>query len=207
MLSEIECREIARSLLDAGINRVPIMKPSQTHPALEMADAYRIQDFWAEAKTRNGARLIGHKIGLTSRAMQRIARIAEPDYGRIFSDAVYGDGSRIEASLFIQARVEMELAFIMEDGLDAADAQLYDVLRAIEFVVPALEISDFRTPMPRTIADTVADNAAFGAIVVGSPVPPGEVNLRWVQERRHQGKRTLRRGHGTPRREHRLAGQ
>ncbi|MDR0440034.1 MAG: fumarylacetoacetate hydrolase family protein [Candidatus Accumulibacter sp.] len=180
MLNENECQEIAHALLNAEKTREPIVKPSQSHPALEMEDAYRIQEFWAEAKTRSGAHLIGLKIGLTSRAMQRTARIAEPDYGRIFSDAVYGDGAQIDASAFIRARVEMELAFVMGDGLEGSHVRLYDVLRATEFVVPALEINDFRTPVPRTIADTVADNAAFGAIVVGSPVPPQEVNLRWV---------------------------
>ena len=180
MLNENECREIAHALLNAGETREPLAKPSQSHPALEISDAYRIQDFWAEAKSTGGARLIGHKIGLTSRAMQRAVQIAEPDYGRIFSDAVYGDGARIAATNFINARVEMELAFIMGSDLEGSSVQLYDVLRATEFIVPALEICDFRTQMPRTIADTVADNAAFGAVVVGSPIPPGEVDLRRV---------------------------
>jgi 2-oxo-hept-3-ene-1,7-dioate hydratase len=180
MLNENECREIAQALLNAGKNHRPIIKPSQSYPAFEIEDAYRIQDFWAEAKIARGVRLIGHKIGLTSKVMQRTAQIDEPDHGRIFSDAVYCDGAQIEASSFINARVEMELAFIMGEDLEGPDVQLYDVLRATEFVVPALEINDFRTQMPRTIADTVADNAAFGAIVVGSPVLPQEVNLRWV---------------------------
>jgi 2-oxo-hept-3-ene-1,7-dioate hydratase len=180
MLNENECREIAHALLSAGENRRPIMKPSLNYPALEIGDAYRIQNFWADEKIAKGMRLIGHKIGLTSKVMQRTAQIDEPDYGRIFSDAVYDNGAQIEASGFISARVEMELAFIMGDDLEGPDVQLYDVLRATEFVVPALEINDFRTQTPRTIADTVADNAAFGAIVVGSPVPPQEINLRWV---------------------------
>jgi 2-oxo-hept-3-ene-1,7-dioate hydratase len=180
MLNENECREIARALLGAGENRKPIEKPSESHPALEIADAYRIQDFWAEEKIRGGARLIGHKIGLTSRAMQRTARIDEPDYGRIFSDAVHDNGARMEAASFIAARVEMELAFIMGDALEGPDVRLYDVLRATEFVVPALEINDFRTRTPRTLADTIADNAAFGAVVVGSPVLPHDVDLRRV---------------------------
>ncbi|GHU28759.1 2-oxo-hepta-3-ene-1,7-dioic acid hydratase [Betaproteobacteria bacterium] len=180
MLNENECREIAQALLSAGNNHRPIIKPSLSYPALEIGDAYRIQDFWAEAKTAGGVRLVGHKIGLTSKVMQRTAQIDEPDYGRIFSDTVYGDGARIDSSNFINARVEIELAFIMGEDVEGPDVQLYDVLRATEFVVPALEINDFRTQMPRTLADTVADNAAFGAVVVGSPVPPCDVNLRWV---------------------------
>ncbi|MDR3221500.1 MAG: 2-oxo-hepta-3-ene-1,7-dioate hydratase, partial [Candidatus Accumulibacter sp.] len=97
MLNENECRTIANALLSAGAKRAPIVRPSQSHPALEMTDAYRIQYFWAEAKNSAGARLIGHKIGLTSKVMQRTAQIAEPDHGKIFSDAVYHDGARIEA--------------------------------------------------------------------------------------------------------------
>lgn len=181
MLNENECRTIANAFLSAKVNCAPIMRPSQSYPAFEITDAYRIQHFWAEAKNARGARLIGHKIGLTSKVMQRTAQITEPDHGKIFSDAVYYDGARIEASAFINPRVEVELAFIMGDDLAGPSVQLDDVLRATEFVVPALEINDFRTHMPRTIADTVADNAAFGAIVLGdNRFRPEEVDLRWV---------------------------
>jgi 2-oxo-hept-3-ene-1,7-dioate hydratase len=77
--------------------------------------------------------------------------------------------------------VEVELAFILGDSLEGPDVQLHDVLEATEFIVPALEINDFRTQMPRTIADTVADNAAFAAIVVGDkPIRPREADLRWI---------------------------
>ncbi|MCC8193924.1 MAG: fumarylacetoacetate hydrolase family protein [Deltaproteobacteria bacterium] len=181
MLNENECREIAFALLNACRDCKPIPKPSQRYPGLEVKDGYRIQDLWAKEKAVGGAKLVGHKIGLTSKAMQRTAQLAEPDHGKIFNDCVYADGSRLNASSFINARLEMELAFILGDDLEGPDTQLYDVVRATEFVVPALEVNDFRTDMPRTIADTIADNAAFGAIVVGGrPVRPQEVDLRWV---------------------------
>jgi 2-oxo-hept-3-ene-1,7-dioate hydratase len=181
MLNESECRGIARALLEARKNRAPITNPSQSCPALELSDAYRIQDFWAEAVIADGARMAGHKIGLTSKAMQRTAGISEPDFGKIFSNAVHGDGVRLEASSFIKPRVEMELAFVMGDDLEGPGVYPHDVLRATEYVVPALEINDFRTHMPRTIMDTIADNAAFAAIVLGgTSVRPCEVNLRWI---------------------------
>jgi 2-oxo-hept-3-ene-1,7-dioate hydratase len=144
-------------------------------------DAYRVQDLWAQARIDAGARVIGHKIGLTSRAMQLASKIEEPDYGRILDDAMYNDGAKIPANRFLKPRLEVELAFIMGDDLEGPGKRIYDVLRATEAVVPALEIIDYRTEVPRAIVDTIADNAAFGAIVVGGrPVRPYDIDVRWV---------------------------
>jgi 2-oxo-hept-3-ene-1,7-dioate hydratase len=148
---------------------------------MEIADAYRVQDLWAEARIAAGARMVGHKIGLTSRAMQLASKIDEPDYGRILDDAFFNDGARIPAGQFIKPRLEVELAFIMGEDLKGPGKRIYDVMRATEFVVPALEIIDYRTEVPRAIVDTIADNAAFGAIVVGGrPIRPMDVDIRWV---------------------------
>ena len=144
-------------------------------------DAYRVQDLWAQARISQGARVIGHKIGLTSRAMQRASKMTEPDYGRILDDAMFNDGAIIPAGRFLKPRLEVELAFIMGEDLEGPGKRIYDVLRATEAVVPALEIIDYRTEVPRAIVDTIADNAAFGAIVVGGrPVRPYDVDLRWI---------------------------
>jgi 2-oxo-hept-3-ene-1,7-dioate hydratase len=113
--------------------------------------------------------------------MQMASKMTEPDYGRILDDARYGDGARIKASDFIKPRLEVELAFIMGHDLKGPSAQVFDVLRATEFVTPALEIIDYRTEVPRAIVDTIADNAAFGAIVVGGrTIRPMDVDIRWV---------------------------
>ena len=89
---------------------------------MEIADAYRIQDLGAEARIANGARLAGHEIGLTSRAMQMAQKIAEPDYGRILDDALYNDGAQIRADLFIKPRLEVELVHSAPSACRSSEA-------------------------------------------------------------------------------------
>lgn len=181
MLTEAQRREGAEQILRAERERKPVPQLSKTFPQMEIADAYRVQDLWADARVANGARVVGHKIGLTSRAMQMASKMTEPDYGRILDDALYRDGARIKASDFIKPRLEVELAFIMREDVEGANVQVYDIMRATEFVTPALEIIDYRTEVPRAIVDTIADNAAFGAIVVGGrTIAPMDVDIRWV---------------------------
>lgn len=181
MLTDEDHRKAAEAILKAERERVPCPQLSKTFPGMEIADAYRVQDLWAEARIANGARLAGHKIGLTSRAMQMASKITEPDYGRILDDALYNDGARIKADDFIKPRLEVELAFIMGEDLSGPACRVHDVMRATEFVVPALEIIDYRTEVPRAIVDTIADNAAFGAIVLGGrTIRPFDVDVRWI---------------------------
>ncbi|BCH16637.1 MULTISPECIES: 2-oxo-hept-4-ene-1,7-dioate hydratase [unclassified Mesorhizobium] len=181
MLTDEERRSAAQALLGAEESRVPIPQLSKTYPQIEIEDAYRIQDLWAEGRIAKGARVAGHKIGLTSRAMQMASKMTEPDYGRILDDALFNDGAQIRADLFIKPRLEVELAFIMGENLEGPSTRIYDVMRATEFIVPALEIIDYRTEVPRAITDTIADNAAFGAIVVGGRViRPMDIDIRWI---------------------------
>jgi len=181
MLTEEQRRQGAEQILRAERDKKPVQQLSKTFPQMEIADAYRVQDIWAEGRIANGARVVGHKIGLTSRAMQMASKMTEPDYGRILDDALFQDGARIKAGRFIKPRLEVELAFIMGKDIEGANVQVYDVMRATEFVTPALEIIDYRTEVPRAIVDTIADNAAFGAIVVGGrTIAPMDVDIRWV---------------------------
>ena len=181
MLTEDDRRKAAEAILKAERERVPCVQLSKTFPDMEIADAYRIQDLWAEARIANGARLAGHKIGLTSRAMQMASKMTEPDYGRILDDALYNDGAQIRTETFIKPRLEVELAFIMGEDLSGPACRVHDVMRATEIVVPALEIIDYRTEVPRAIVDTIADNAAFGAIVLGGrTIRPFDVDIRWI---------------------------
>jgi 2-oxo-hept-3-ene-1,7-dioate hydratase len=174
-------RQAANAILTAETTKKPTPQLSKLFPAMEIQDAYRVQDLWAEERFAKGARLAGHKIGLTSRAMQMASKMTEPDYGRILDDALYNDGAVIKASDFLKPRLEVELAFILGEDLEGPGKRIYDVMRATEAVVPALEIIDYRTEVPRSIVDTIADNAAFGAIVVGGrPVRPYDVDVRWI---------------------------
>ena len=171
----------ADSLLKAEETRVVIPQLSKTYPEMTVEDAYDVQRLWAQGRMAKGARLVGRKIGLTSRAMQIASNWTEPDYGVILDDALYKDGAIIPAGRFIRPRLETELAFIMAEDWSGVGCQIHDVMRATELVVPALEVIDYRTEVPRQIVDTIADNAAFGAIILGGRVfRPFDLDVRWV---------------------------
>lgn len=181
MLSDHERQAAADALVTADRERRAIPQLSRSHPAMTIADAYDVQRRWAAARTAAGARIVGRKIGLTSRAMQQASKMTEPDYGVILDDTLFRDGARIPADRFIKPRLEVELAFIMGEDLAGAGCQMHDVMRATAHVTPALELIDYRTEVPRQIVDTIADNAAYGAIVLGGRiVRPLDTDLRWI---------------------------
>ena len=130
----------------------------------------------------------GHKIGLTSKAMQSALNIDEPDSGILLDDMFFADGGLVPSDRFIATRVEAELAFVMKSRLSGPDCTMFDVLNATDFVVPALEILDTRvervdpqTKATRKIFDTIADNAANAGIVLGGrPIRPMDADLRWI---------------------------
>jgi len=179
---------LADRLHEAERARTQIRQISLEHPDITLDDAYAIQALWVDRKIAEGRVVKGHKIGLTSRAMQQSSQIDEPDYGTLFDDMFYGDGSEIPASRFIVPRVEVELAFILGKTLRGPDVTLFDVYDAVEYVIPALEIIDARShnvdpdsKRPRKVFDTIADNAANAGVVLGGrPVRIGEFDLRWV---------------------------
>jgi 2-oxo-hept-3-ene-1,7-dioate hydratase len=181
MITETERRQAADALLEAGRTRQPIRQVSQTWPAMDIDDAYAVQKLWADSKVAQGARIVGHKIGLTSRAMQMASKMTEPDYGMLMDDMLFTDGARIPAAGFHAPRLEVELAFVLGKPLGGKHVTIYDVLDATAYVTPALEIIDYRTEVPRAIVDTIADNAAAAAMVTGGRVvKPMDIDLRWV---------------------------
>lgn len=181
MLTDDQRQAAANAILAAEISRIPCVQPSRQWPDMEIEDAYDIQRRWADARLAKGTKIVGRKIGLTSRAMQMASKMTEPDYGVILDDQLYQDGATIPANTFIKPRIETELAFVMGEDLQGEGCLLHDVLRATEYVTPALEIIDYRTEVPRAITDTIADNAAYGAIVLGGRIfKPFDVDLHWL---------------------------
>jgi 2-oxo-hept-3-ene-1,7-dioate hydratase len=183
MIEQSQRQAAAQALLQAELERRPIKQVSQTWPAMDIEDAYAVQALWAEEKVRAGSRIVGHKIGLTSRAMQMASKMTEPDYGVLLDDMLYADWAKIPTSRFQMPRLEVELAFVLGKtiGGGGRTVTVYDVLDATEYVTPALEIIDYRTEVPRTICDTIADNAAAAAMVTGGRiVRPMDIDLRWV---------------------------
>lgn len=173
---------IADELHQAQQHRRPVPLLTKRYPDMVIEDSYAIQQLWADQQLAAGRRKMGHKIGLTSKAMQDITGIDEPDYGVIFDDQIFESGSIFEWQDFTLPRVEMEVAFILKDDLHGPNVTIFDVLRATEYVCPALEILDAHIEIPgRTILDTIADNAALGAVVLGgTPVAPHDIDLRWI---------------------------
>lgn len=171
----------ADSLYDADTQVRTIAQLSRTYAGIELADAYAIQQLWLDRRVAEGARLVGRKIGLTSRAMQMASNFTEPDYGYLTDDMMLADGAQIVAARYMSPRLEVELAFIMGDDLQGPGCTVADVMRAAEFITPAMELIAYRTAVPRVIVDTIADNAAAGAIVTGGRlVRPFDVDIRWI---------------------------
>jgi 2-oxo-hept-3-ene-1,7-dioate hydratase len=173
---------IADELAEADRTRAVLPRITARYPDAEVEDAYAIQRAWRDRGLQAGRRLAGHKIGLTSRAMQAATGITEPDYGVMFADTVWENGAAIPFDAFTTVRIEVELAFVLKDPLEGPGCSLFDVLRATEYVTPALEVLNSHIELEgRTIVDTIADNAAYGGMVLGgAPVRPGDVDLRWV---------------------------
>lgn len=144
--------------------------------------AYAVQQTNTAAATAAGRRPCGHKIGLTSRAVQTQLGVFAPDFGVLFADLVHGDTEPIDLSTLLQPRAEAEVAFVLGRDLDQDLPTAADVLRATDHLLPAIEVADSRIAgWDITILDTVADNASSGVVVLGTtPTLVHEVDLRLV---------------------------
>jgi 2-oxo-hept-3-ene-1,7-dioate hydratase len=178
----------AAVLDEAERTATQVRQTTTVHPDMTMADAYRVQAAWLDLKLARGERLVGHKIGLTSRAMQSAMKIDTPDSGFLTDAMVFAPGSTLRAADFCDPKLEVELAFVLADDLSTGDLTIEDVLDATEYVVPAVELiaarsyrTDPETGRTRTVVDTISDNAADAGIVCGGErVAPRDVDVRWV---------------------------
>ena len=177
---------LAAELQQAEQSRVQIDHFSKRFPDMTIEDGYNISRAWVALKLTEGRTVKGHKIGLTSRAMQQASQITEPDYGTLLDDMFFTPGA-IPAARFIAPRVEVELAFVLKRKLEGASISIDNVLDATDCVMPAIEIIDARieqfdrhTKTMRKVFDTISDNAANAGIVLGGRrVLPREVDLPW----------------------------
>src|SRR5664279_3902970 len=144
MLSAADRSKAADILMAAQKERKQAVQLSVTFPGITIEDAYAISTEVAQRKLKAGARLIGHKVGLTSKAMQRSSMIDEPDFGFILDDQMIADGAKVRHADYCKPRVEVELAFVLGKRLQGPGVGLTDVLRATEYLVPAIEIVDAR---------------------------------------------------------------
>jgi 2-oxo-hept-3-ene-1,7-dioate hydratase len=185
---------LAEELDQSERSRNQLRHFSARYPEMTIQDAYAIQRAWIARKISAGRVLRGHKIGLTSRAMQQSSQIDEPDYGDLLDDMFFEAGRDIPFVRFIVPRVEVELAFVLKEDLGGPAVTLFDVLDATRFVTPAVEIIDARienvdreSGKPRRVFDTISDNAANAGIVLGgTPVGARDIDLRWVSALLHR---------------------
>lgn len=188
MLTQTQIDDAAQRLDAAEKARRQMPQLSLQYPGMTIDDAYAVQKAWIALKTAGGRVVRGHKIGLTSKAMQNAVNINEPDYGVLLDDMFFRDGGKIPCDRFIQLRAEAELAFVLKDRISGPDCTIFDVLNATDFIIPAIEILDARierfdpaTKATRKVVDTIADNAAnCGIILGGRPFRPLDADLRWL---------------------------
>ncbi len=177
------------ALLD-GAERIgtQIRQTTEAHPTMTIDDAYAVQAAWLALRLARGEKMVGHKIGLTSRAMQAAMNITTPDSGFITDTMVFEPGSTLTAADFCDPKLEVELCFVLATDLAGVGLSVDEVLDATDYVIPAVELiaartfrRDPATGRTRTVVDTIADNAANAGIISGgTPVGPRDLDLRWV---------------------------
>jgi len=163
----------ARALYDARRTRVPIPPFTDADPTLGMADGYAIQRELIDLLLADGDRIVGHKVGLTSKPMQKMVGVDSPDYGPVLASTIYRDGDTIPVSRFIAPKVEAEIVFVIGERLVGPGVTVTQAHAAIAGAVAAMEIVDSRIADWRIkLADTVADLASNGAMATSSRVVP-----------------------------------
>jgi len=177
------------ALLDqAERDATQMRQTTEQHADLTIDDAYVIQAAWQQIKLERGEELVGHKIGLTSRAMQAVMNITTPDSGFLTDKMVFEPNTELTAADFCDPKLEVELAFVLANDLAGDALTVDDVLDNTEYIVPAVELiaarsfrRDPNTERTRTVVDTIADNAANAGIIMGGHrVTPRDIDLRWV---------------------------
>ena len=181
-LSPATIEEAASSLYEAERTQRAIPPLVDTYEGLSVDEAYRIQLALIDRKLREGARVVGHKIGLTAVAMQQLLGVDQPDFGHILDTMMVQDGSAVDRSELIYPRVEGEITFLLKEDLRGPGVTVARVLAATEYVMPSLEIVDSRIADWRIkLADTISDNASSCRMVVGGRcLKPDAFDLRLV---------------------------
>jgi 2-keto-4-pentenoate hydratase len=172
-ISNEERKAAAKALADAERDTAPIAALSEQWPLIDVVDAYEIQRINIAERVAAGGVIRGHKVGLSSRAMQEMMGVHESDYGHLIDDMFVFEGDTIDTADLCFPRVEVEVAFVLGRPLPGKSCNIADVLRATEFVLPALEIIDSRIRDWKIgLSDTIADNASSCRVVLGGHPSP-----------------------------------
>jgi 2-keto-4-pentenoate hydratase len=174
--------ELAADLAQAERTRVPISPLTAAHPDIDVVDAYEIQLINIRQRVAEGARVVGHKVGLSSAAMQQMMGVDEPDYGHLLDEMQVFEDAPVPTAHYLYPRVEVEVGFILAEDLPGAECTEADVLAATEALVPSIELIDSRiTDWQIKLCDTIADNASSAGFVLGQArVAPADIDIRAV---------------------------
>lgn len=180
-LSEKARRAAAKALYDAELTLQWVPRLKVKHPEADIEDAYSIGQYVTDLKVAAGRKIKGHKVGYTSAAMREAFDVDEPDYGTIFDNWFVPEGSQVSMSRMNRPFVELELVFVLKTGLSGPDINELDVIRATDFIVPAIEICDGRQigESDWNVIDSIADAAGCGFVVVGG----NPIDLRTIDPR------------------------
>jgi len=170
MLDSAQRAAAAERLWAAERDRKPIEPLTQAFPGIDATDAYEIQLANIRRRLAAGARVRGHKVGLSSPVMQQMMGVDEPDYGHLLEDMVLPQDAPIRADRYCYPRIEVEIGYVLGSSLPGEGCTEEDVLAATEYVVPSLELIDSRiTDWRIKLADTIADNASSAGVILGAP--------------------------------------
>ena len=180
MLASQTRAELAAALAEAERSRVPMDPLTSGHPDIDVVDAYEIQLLNIRQRVADGARVIGHKVGLSSEAMQKMMGVDEPDYGHLLADMEVFEDKPVPAGTFLYPRVEVEVGFILADDLPGAGCTEDDVLAATAAFAPSIELIDTRIKDWKIkLCDTIADNASSAGWVLGKErVSPKDIDIQ-----------------------------
>jgi 2-keto-4-pentenoate hydratase len=181
-LSTAQREEAAEALRVAEQTQVAVPPLIQTYPDIDVVDSYEIQLLNIRRRLAAGATVYGHKVGLSSKAMQEMMGVDEPDYGHLLSDMVYSEGTPIPTASFLIPRVEVEVGFVLGDDLPGEGCTVEDVLRCTDFVAPAIELIDSRIADWKIgLMDTIADNASSCGVILGKErVRPADLDVKAI---------------------------
>lgn len=179
-MSTITLEDIASSLRAARRQGQPIEAPIETWPGLDPDGAFEVQKINVDHALADGDRLVGYKLGNIAKVMQDAFGLDQPDYGHLLASTFAYEGTALERDRFIAPYVELEPAFMLRKPLGGHNTTVADVIDAIEFALPAIEIIDSRVKQwDIGLCDTLADNGSTGAVILGgTPRRVTDLNLR-----------------------------
>ncbi|KAL4802255.1 hypothetical protein BDV18DRAFT_147139 [Aspergillus unguis] len=167
-MTAFDLYDVAVALRTARTEATPIDAPTKTWPSLDADGAFKVQQINSEHAVENGDRLVGYKLGNIAKVMQTAFGLDHPDYGFLHASSFVYEGTSIPRNKFIQPFVELEPAFVLKSGLKGPNVTVVDVIKAIDYAIPVIEIIDSRVKnWAIDLPDTLAVNGSTGAVIIG----------------------------------------